>query len=51
MTFEYFKINDLLFMFDKKLFKIFMSIGDKWVQVVDLKIKNKMRYQPIEKPD
>lgn len=48
MSMKYFNACDVLFMFDPNAHRIFMFIGDHWVEMVDSDIKNKLRFDSTE---
>ena len=45
---KYFNTHDVPFMFDPDVHKIFMLIGDEWVEIIDGDIKNKVRFKSTE---
>jgi len=48
MSMKYFNAYDVPFMFDPDIHKIFMFIGDKWVEIVDSEIEKKVRFDSTE---
>jgi hypothetical protein len=45
---KYFNTLDVPFMFDPDFHRIFMLIGDEWVEIMDGSIKNKLRFYSTE---
>jgi hypothetical protein len=45
---KYFNTHDVPFMFDPNDYRIFMFIGDHWVEIVDSDIENQVRFDSTE---
>ena len=48
MSMKYFNAHDVPFMFESNACRIFMLIGDHWVEMVDSDIKDRIRFDSIE---
>jgi hypothetical protein len=48
MSMKYFNTHDVPFMFDLNACRIFMLIGDHWVEMVDSDIKERVRFDSTE---
>lgn len=48
MSIKYFKSCDVPFMLDPDFSKIFMFIGDQWVEIADSNIKTTVRFNSTE---
>ena len=48
MSLKYFNSHEVPFIFDPDCYKIFMLIGDQWVEIVDADIRNRVRFDSTE---